>query len=485
MTRSTRDNFAAIYAAAKRKDQAGLAELVNRKISLDTKDARNLFTPSANLAAAGDEAAVNLLRSFGASEDYIAMGYASAGNVAAAEKLRREKGVSIKYLVLGASLHVDHEYALWLQDKYKLSAELLISGAAYRGDDRFVEELIFYIDDEDEKQLARLAQINALISAGKLQQALQIRQVCEFDCENVIFADTLLKCNSLNIFNYRDLIKQSSVCGLGSAGIPHYSAVQLRDPEVQAHDATYVISCMDSSGFLNTEALLVYELAFVSNPDFLTRLNLAATKILKEHDAFYEFIDPPFYNECFKKFDRCYRRAVKIQAVMNECHFDFDQAHEFVVNPLVRDGLHAILAMQGLSWKQQSAIVLKLSTELPSALLEDMTKKYLLWSTKFIIDARLQRHYKTFNTWNPYDWQRGHLDRTESLRLACKTGNPDQIQCWLMLQFGLFNGTIKLTADLARPKHEQPLASADIKSEFYAVVKEIVESPRFKIFSGN
>ncbi len=123
-------DFKLIYDAA---SEDNLVALDMGKLSIDVRDNKGLFTPAARLAAEGNEHAVNALAAYHPNKNFIAMGYASAGKFEKAEKLRREDGVSLKYLAIGAAMHADQTYAEKLRLQYDLQLDWLVFGAAYAG----------------------------------------------------------------------------------------------------------------------------------------------------------------------------------------------------------------------------------------------------------------------------------------------------------------------------------------------------------------
>ncbi len=72
--------------------------------------------------------AVSLLRKLGACDDYIAMGYAAAGNIEDAEKLRNQRGVRLKPLAIGAAMCADTGYAEKLRYQFNYLPSGLYTG---------------------------------------------------------------------------------------------------------------------------------------------------------------------------------------------------------------------------------------------------------------------------------------------------------------------------------------------------------------------
>ncbi len=495
--RATVDNSAVIYMAAKQYNAAALAKLVSSNISLDSKDSAGLCTAAGRLAAEGDEKAVDLLRSFGVSEDYIAMGYDIAGNMDAAEKLRCEKGVTIHYLALGAGLSPKPRYALFLQKKFNLSPEWAVAGAAYAGNNLLVDKIIsafeFHDNYETLLSMASLAHLNGLIAAQKLTGKIQVELLAKLVDEPVLhtIANTLIKSKTARVMDYRRLLIMREASDNPSSIVKSYTRVNLRDPAVQKHSPADIVRAMDVSGFCDTDALLTYELAFVNNRKLLDSLDAAARKIAAEFVTTMPGIETPFVSPSFDNFTRCYQRALKLQAVMQACHFDFDQAQAFVMHKKVREALHLILDMSldRSKFPPEGILMamLKSAAGITQQQAQDMAGKYLLWSARFVIDARLQRYYRENYSLFPSIFAPAeHTERSESLRQGMASpADSSRVNQLLMLQFGLFNGTIKPNADPAKLKCEQPLNNADKRCNFYKVVTEIVESPRFKVFSGN
>lgn len=466
--RNQTEIFNMVYLAAQKGDQAALVQLVSQKVMLDPKDASQIYTPAGKLATEGNEAAVNLLQSFGASDDYIALGYASVGNHKEAERMRREKGVRLDYLLLGAAMFNNNDYTRNLLTRFKIHPEFAVLGATYRGDEAFVDELFSSIDKIDVIQIARLAQLNALVTSGRLFQGSQLRDKFIFSGDYLKHAETITRINPENIFYYRQLLNPNKNFPI---------ALNLRDPQLNL-SAEKILVHMDHSRYWSSRPILVYELAFVKSQELLKKLSETAKIMLNRSDPYVPFVSTSFHNNCYLHFEECCQQALTLQSHMQIYLFDFDQAHEFIVNKPLAEALAAFAL--------KDARLPYLATSLSSELLGDMTRKYLLASAKRMLDERLQRHYEEhYSMWNPCSGMGQHLERTQSLREACLNASPRQIHKLVMLQFGLFNGTIKLAADPAKPKHEQPLVSDAKNNGFYAAVKEIVESPRFKIFSGN
>jgi hypothetical protein len=82
--------FDVIYQAAKTKDIATLNRLISAKAFVDIPKENGLYyeTAAYRFAREGDDAAVELLRQKGANKNYIARGYAMAGNYAKAQEYR-------------------------------------------------------------------------------------------------------------------------------------------------------------------------------------------------------------------------------------------------------------------------------------------------------------------------------------------------------------------------------------------------------------
>ncbi|HTM63339.1 MAG TPA: hypothetical protein VL360_02410 [Gammaproteobacteria bacterium] len=150
-------DFSLIYNAASEDNAAALDGLINGGINIDVRDNTGLFTPTARLAAEGNHEAVELLLSRQASKDFAAMGYARAGNVNAAEKLRKEYGINIKYLAVGAAMAESSSYANQLRLKFDLNAEWLIFGAAYAGRMTYLISLLSEFKARDKQNGAKSA----------------------------------------------------------------------------------------------------------------------------------------------------------------------------------------------------------------------------------------------------------------------------------------------------------------------------------------
>lgn len=483
--------FKRIYHAAIRGDQAELAKIIQQHKSLDVGGKIGLFTPAARLATQGNHKAVALLQSFGASPDYIAMGYVYANNLELAEKMRREMGVKIHFLALGAGLARNHDYAKHLQKQYHLHPEYIVLGAMIRDDDAFAESLI-HDDLEDDAYLrARLAQLNAILVGDPATIDARAKLVCRHSREkledDVAILDGFVKSNPDHIFQYQQTLKKIGACG---AGMKVHSLREwrgLNDTSLLTVNRETIVSAMDASGYIHSEALLTYELVFTKNPEFINQLSEATQSLVNKFGLEIPGIQEAFLHQCFKQFNRSAARATKMIAIMQALQFDYDQAYAFVTNPQIRDCLHLALTAQDMPAANSVIAMLMSSHGLMSLTVSrDMIKKYLEWSARYILDASLSRlHNANYSSWNPIYWPNNNLDRAESLRVACKGASSAQIHGWIMLQFGLFNGTIKLAPDLTKPKHEQPLSKPNPDSIFFKVIKEMVESPRFKILSGN
>lgn len=179
-------DFKLIYEAARDENAEGLAGLTDGKINIDVVDEIGLFTPAAKLAFEGNNDAVTLLMSFNARKDFIAMGYARAGNVEKAEQLRKEFGVNIKMLAMGAAMHKDHTYAEQLRKQFELRPDWLVFGAAFAGHDDYLEFVSSRLTDHQhpgaplaigqlklEEQIM-CANMKGLVMGGHVEKAMKI-----------------------------------------------------------------------------------------------------------------------------------------------------------------------------------------------------------------------------------------------------------------------------------------------------------------------
>lgn len=132
-------DFKLIYDAA---TEDNLVALDMKKLCIDVRDNKGLFTPAAKLAAEGNDNAVDALAAYHPNKKFIAMGYASTGKVDQADKLRREDGVSLKCLAIGAAMQPNPIYAESLRLHYDLHLDWLVFGAAFAGRHEYLTKLI-------------------------------------------------------------------------------------------------------------------------------------------------------------------------------------------------------------------------------------------------------------------------------------------------------------------------------------------------------
>ena len=193
-------DFGLIYEAAKAGNIPALDGLLNGNINVDVRDHLGLFTPAAKLAAEGNDSAVNLLAAVGANNDFIAMGYASTGKIEKADNLRKTKGISLKYLAIGAAMHEDHAYAEKLRAQYELYPSWFVYGATLAGHHDYVSTLENRLHDHQKpgtpvligelklKEQIACAKIKGLVMGGCIDQA--IKMLVSQNCNE---ADLLLR----------------------------------------------------------------------------------------------------------------------------------------------------------------------------------------------------------------------------------------------------------------------------------------------------
>ncbi|CDZ77292.1 DNA phosphorothioation system restriction enzyme [Legionella massiliensis] len=126
--------FDTIYNLAKEGKKEELKKLLSSPfISVDVRKVGSDLTPAELLAFENEQAAVNLLISFGANVDLIGRGAARAGNINFCELLRRDYEADINIIAIGAAEHLKPSYRQLLQAE-GASISSLAEGAAAQAD---------------------------------------------------------------------------------------------------------------------------------------------------------------------------------------------------------------------------------------------------------------------------------------------------------------------------------------------------------------
>lgn len=185
-TLSPSSDFILVYTAAKSKNKRALDGLIDNGICIDVHDERGLFTPAARLAAEGEDEAVELLKSYGANINPIAMGYASVGRLEKAEDLRKNAGASSWHFVVGSAMHSDHAYSDFLQAKYDLRAEWLVYGASLAGHHDYATLKMPNPADAEQCEKAACAKVKGLILYGETVRALAVLDEHQNDLSDIL-----------------------------------------------------------------------------------------------------------------------------------------------------------------------------------------------------------------------------------------------------------------------------------------------------------
>ncbi|STX52570.1 Uncharacterised protein [Legionella busanensis] len=112
---------------------------VVKECALVKDSKRALFTPAMFLAYSGDDKAVNILRELNANINFIAKGYAIAGNDKQVEHYRTVHKANINYIAEGYALAGNDKQVEHYRTVHKANVSYIAQGYAIAGNDKQVE----------------------------------------------------------------------------------------------------------------------------------------------------------------------------------------------------------------------------------------------------------------------------------------------------------------------------------------------------------
>jgi hypothetical protein len=445
-----------------------------------------MITPAGKLAQQGDHAGVELLRIFGANPDYIALGYASAGNVEKANALLNQGGIKIKYLAIGAAMCANNDYAEFLREKFQMSPEYFIIGAVLGGNDRYASALYDSFmnveeDDDLDEVLAERIVLSRFQAYMLSNHAVAMQLYAKENNPGLQKQMALLITATADNLSFENRLIKSTRLAAGKLS-PLASNHRLRLRDLVSHpDIKEILQWMDKGNHLYNDALLTYELTYIDNPVFLDELTKCAVEMTAQGQGFLpkelgENFNSSFSNFCYTRFERIRKTAGSLQRLIQQYNFNYEQAEIFLHQKDVRNLLSAAAFRTG----QMNVICLLIhkmtGISKPSA--EDMVNKYLLITARKLFSNILGKfysdNYSRFNVLSNSDLK---LDRILSLQEAALNARSiKELVDISLTTYGLFNGTVKLTAHPQLPKHEQPLTNSGINASLKNLADNLLTS---------
>lgn len=480
-------DFTEILAAARKLDKGALLRLKKKYGTLDIKDEFGIATPATYFAhkhqtdhpdAAIAHDAITLLRKLGACDDFIALGFAAAGNVAEAEKLRKQRGVRLKPLAIGAAMCHETTYAEKLRQQFQLPSSWFIYGGTLSSNHHYVNALIAAIDTEaDSYKYIKITQLKALKQTGQISEAVKLNMM-EQNYALKVRLDTLLLSDSLSVkakaaickkeMRKEDLLTKSTAFTKGT-----------RLAQLSKHqNLEEVITWMEEGGYFYNNEIITYEFTFLQDEAFIENLCCAAERLReKSSHAFLAMFNE---GETFINYRDCQRDARQIRRLMQQFLFDYDQANAF----LALQEFKTLFFHLVYKSKQVDLLVafIKGVTGLSNDETQDLLDKYFLFHAKTYTALKLDGLNKKYGGGGLYSYfsqtnSSQKLERVQSLLTATsKFKSFNELEDVLLTQHGLFAGSLQLEPDPQAPKHMQPLSNHDKTCELNPLVDEILSS---------
>jgi hypothetical protein len=462
--------FMPIYQAAKDDDRRELNRLFKLYGTVDIKDEIHVFTPAARLASEGFHDAVELLRMLGASDDYIAMGYASKNFRKEAEELRVRRGVKLKHLVIGAAMNADKAYAEDLRKMYRLRPEWLVLGASYAKNFYYVNQLMSLECDDMVRQDTLFAHVNGCVLAGELGFAEAVAARYKDDknistlMKLLMTADTDESETTRSLTSYSRLLKAFSTIEdedlyIESTKQPLKFGSRLNKVDAMSDPALIIADLAVSCHFYNRE-LLEYALAF------------AELALLDKLSSVVSSVDDNLSVQ-MKDFriEDAIRVAKDIKLAMSKYDFNYDEARYFVNSESLRKLMSEIAQLEPLKRDESMREYWWKHSDLPSDILQKILAKYRLAVAKEYVCQKGQEYVDT--TWTVTS---NHKERVASLHYAVSHAESlPQLRNIAFKQFGMFIGVRKGSHETDAPKHEQDLTNKT-QATLYKKLEEVFES---------
>jgi virulence-associated protein VapD len=493
-------DFNDILEAARKLDKGALLRLKHKRGTLDIKDDLGIATPAAYFAykcmtghpdSVIAPQAIDLLRKLGASNDYIAMGYAAAGNFTEAERLRNQFGVRLKPLAIGAAMCADTSYADKLLLQYQLPTTWLIYGATLVGNYSYAEAFANKIDEDDDLyKFIKITQLKAAKQSGQIDHAVKIKLTEKNDALRVRL-DTLFLSDSASVKSTasrcKNEIRKEELC-VKSTTIPKGARLS----KLTNHDnLEEVIIWMEEGGYFHNNAIITYEFSFIKDEAFIEKLCCAADRLSEKakQSVFAMFSD----EEPSVNYRQCQRQARLIRRLMAQFLFDYDQATAYLkMQDLKALFFHLVYKSQEVDFLMA---MVRGMTGLTLESTQDLLEKYFLFHAKTYAAIKLDNLSKKHGAGGVFSYlyqtnSTQKLDRVHSLLAAVPNlKNFNELEDVLLVQHGLFSGSLQLEPNSLAPKHMQPLSNHDKTCELNPLVDEILMSkyldrnnmPRVKI----
>jgi hypothetical protein len=515
--RGTDDYFTSIYNLAKNKDRDLLETLLKNNVCIDVLDNRGLFTPAGKLAAEGQKDAADLLMALGADASQVAMGYASAGDMLSAEKLRLTKAISLIKLGMGAAMYKDVSYANWLVSHQGAHPGWMAVGAGFVGNRAFAESIARKMGISLEAHIAhgevwsgdcrQAKDVKKLAMGGYFEDAVALAKLTvnptDYVAQLVKIVEALSR--SGRLMALKDFLAQQdqgkadnkfsalpsvlTAIYFGAAMGGHPSIVKYSNDLVSATSGYFSSSLSQMKDNLQLVGELVkldqlQKVCDIYNSHKLTHAAVmtAIVDVMVKHISFsneqYVLYTLSFINDenfllklksevvsrnvfALRDFGRWIDKAILINHVMREYQCDY-QGAMFVVD--------TYRTLEGEGLEKFGGVVIAMLH--PSAPLNDV-KHYELIATKLLVLKALNQYISS----KAFSFYTGtHTSRAESLKTTVNSAtSKDEIKTLLDNQLGLFSGTYKPAADAAKRPFEQPPKNADKTEGYFGAIDAVLK----------